>query len=106
MTHAKRSLPSATRAPLRKPSASQRSIEIYETYLTEHVERALETVRRFLGKRQASIVRALLWKNLETDPVSRKLLNEAMKTVWPAQRSRSPGVARGKTQRNNGSNTP
>jgi hypothetical protein len=48
-----------------------------DEYLSEHVERALLTVRRYLAPQQAQLVRKLVHDSLQTDPVSRQLFARA-----------------------------
>ncbi len=65
-----------------------------EVFISAHVERALEAVRQYLGARQAEAIRRLLRKNIETDPVSLRLLANA--TNAKGDRPRAAASAAGK----------
>ena len=56
-------------------------------YLEAHVERALRTVQDYLGPKQANVIRGLLRRSIESDPVSRRLVARATGRVSPNQPS-------------------
>jgi len=64
-----------TRASAKKRNGGRAKAN--EALFSAHVERALETVRHYLGARQTEVVRNILRKNLRTDPTSRRLLARA-----------------------------